>query len=172
MGTSFDSQRDGAFYYRRPISFLYNQGYFPQAPYPYSNSYRLRTTVRPDKKTVLELGWARNDYQSISTLDSNLNHLEAIATYTYSKKLLLRGQYIFTPSLDDNLQTLTGLKGDRHNFSANVLWRSSENTQLSFQYGTNRFLSPASGSSLSPTYETLPVVDTQHFFKIVFEGKF
>lgn len=159
---------------RKPISFLYNQNFFPAPPYAYYNIYKTGALFRVNKKVSGEAGWTKNEFKYAGQIDNNINNFRIAMKYTPVQQFLLRGQYSYTEVNDLSKQLNTGILDykSHHGVAADLVWRTGDHTELLFQYGVSGYMTSNTLFSLSPYGDSFSVLDTQDFIRIAFQGKF
>ncbi|MFA5145098.1 MAG: hypothetical protein WC723_03720 [Candidatus Omnitrophota bacterium] len=158
--------------YRAIQSFLYNQQYYPQAPYPYYNVAKAGLRLAPFKNMEMYIDYAYNEFKAASMNSDGMNHVGFEVAYMPTSKFGMALKYIFSRSQDmDHL-----LAGDdnmigHHNFFGEFRYLPSKDDELILQYGEgnssaigNMVLDPYGGSMLT--------LDTQHIFRAYYRRKF
>lgn len=161
--------------YEQSVPFLYDQGYFEQAPYPYYNIFKTGLEVTPTDKWHIYLDYTRNPKEFSGNIDDNMNHYGIESSYLLTPKIGFFARYTLSQGYDVNR-----LVNDReldyrdyNNFFFEARMILPKDVLLSIQYGVG----PAYNVQTSTTnpalaFYTTAVLQTQHIVRIVFDKKF
>lgn len=159
--------------YRIENPFVYSQGLFPTPPYPYYNIFKSGLRLTPVKDLEIYLDYTRNEFKSAGQIDDNINHIGFEASYLPFKKLGVYFKYVYSRWNDLTLMTQGYSKYylSHHNFFTELRYLPDDFDEFVFQYGE------AGRSNVSTTYTDpfssgLPVLDTQHIFRVYYRRKF
>jgi len=158
--------------YRDLNPFLFNQQYFPQAPYSFYNVFKCGLRLLPIENLEVYLDYTRNEFEATSYNSDSMNHVGLEIGYMPTPKLGMAFKYIYSRSQDmDRLGTGQDLVVGHNNFYAELRYLPSKDDELTMQYGEgntsnigNMVLDPYGGSMLT--------LDTQHIFRTYYRRKF
>ncbi|MBN2097133.1 MAG: tetratricopeptide repeat protein [Candidatus Omnitrophica bacterium] len=158
--------------WRESEPFLYDQGYFPQPPYPWFSIYKAGFGFEPNDKLKLRLEFTKNDYKFASQIDDNINHWGLSADYDLTEKLSLGFNYTLARTY--NLQGRgQGLDyGRHHNVFINFDYKMDDKGVFSLQFGEGAVLPYSTMFTTSPYPGFLPTLDTAHIVRAYFSRKF
>jgi len=162
--------------YREILNYLYDQQYFPTPPYPYYNVVKAGLRLNPFEDLQVYLDYTRNPYEKAGQIDDNMNHVGFEISYLPMKKLGIFLKYTYSrwQDIDKLIQGINKLYG-HHNFFGEVIFRKSEDEDLTFQYG-EASRDPYMGGVLDigwdPYGGSLRTTDTQHIFRLYYRKKF
>jgi len=157
--------------YRSMNPFLYDQQYFPQAPYSFYNVFKCGLRILPIENLEVYLDYARNEFEAASYNSDSMNHVGLEVGYTPTPKLGMTLKYIYSRSQDMDRLGTEDLVESHNNFYAELRYTPSKDDELTMQYGEgntssigNMVLDPYGGSMLT--------LDTQHIFRTYYRRKF
>ncbi len=176
--TTIDSyyyQNDKYYSYVRP--FLYNQGLFPQAPYDFYNVFKSGLRIMPLENMEIYLDYTRNEYETASLINDNMNHMGLEVTYMPTKKMGMSFKYIYSRSKDiiqlpSSDFILTDHPIGHHNFFSEFRYLPSKDDELILQYGVGDTSSISNLASLDPYGGGMLTLDTQHLFRAYYRRRF
>ncbi len=172
---SYYYQNDRYYSYVRP--FLYNQGIFPQAPYDFYNVFKTGLRIMPMANMEIYLDYTRNEYETASLINDNMNHIGLEFTYMPAKKLGMSLKYIYSRSKDiiqfpSSDFGLTDHPIGHHNFFSEFRYLPSKDDELILQYGAGDTSSISNLASLDPYGGGMLTLDTQHIFRVYYRRRF
>ncbi|MHB8158157.1 MAG: tetratricopeptide repeat protein [Desulfocucumaceae bacterium] len=172
---SYYYQNDRYYSYVRP--FLYNQGIFPQAPYDFYNVFKTGLRIIPMANMEVYLDYTRNEYETASLVNDNMNHIGLEVTYMPLKKLGMSFKYIYSRSKDiiqlpSSDFGLTDHPIGHHNFFSEFRYLPSKDDELILQYGVGDTSSIGNLASLDPYGGGMLTLDTQHIFRAYYRRRF
>ncbi len=157
--------------YRSMNPFLYDQQYFPQAPYSFYNIFKCGLRILPLENLEVYLDYTRNEFEAASYNSDNMNHVGLELGYMPTPKLGMTLKYIYSRAQDVNRLGTENLVEGYNNFYAELRYLPSKDDELTMQYGEgntssigNMVLDPYGGSMLT--------LDTQHIFRTYYRRKF
>jgi hypothetical protein len=163
-------------YYSCVEPFLYNQNIFPQAPYDYYNVFKTGLRIAPLKNLEIYLDYTRNEYNTASLINDNMNHIGMEATYMPTPKLGLSLKYIYSRCNDivynGSDYVLTDNIIGHHNFFSEIRYMPSKDDELIMQYGVGDTSSIGNMSSIDPYGGTMLTLDTQHIIRAYYRRRF
>ena len=176
--TTIDSyyyQNDKYYSYVRP--FLYGQGLFPQAPYDFYNVFKSGLRIMPLENMEIYLDYTRNEYETASLVNDNMNHIGLEVTYMPTKKMGMSFKYIYSRSKDivqlpSSDFALTDHPVGHHNFFGEFRYLPSKDDELILQYGAGDTSSISNLASLDPYGGGMLTLDTQHLFRAYYRRRF
>jgi hypothetical protein len=160
--------------YREKVSYLYDQGYFPQAPYPYYNIYKagLRLIPLVDKFEIY-IDYTRNEFELAGQNSENMNHLGCEFVITPTEKFGIVLKYVYSMLKDvDHLKEGVDKMLGHHNFFAEFYYALSKNSQLILEYGEGYINGSGIDYTLDPFGGSLTTLDTQHIIRVYYNFKF
>jgi hypothetical protein len=170
-----DVYSDGSNYYRMQQAILYNQEYFPSAPYSYYNIAKTGLRFNPTKNLEFYLDYTFNDYKLAGPVDDNMNHIGLECSYTPTPKFGMFLRYTFSRWRDINYLSESVDPDSHHNFFAEFIYRKSANEDFTFQYGES-MRDPYMGGVLDIGYDpyggSMKTIDTEHIFRLYYRRKF
>jgi hypothetical protein len=168
------SQNDQYYSYVEP--FLYNQALFPQAPYDFYNVFKTGLRIMPMKNMEIYLDYTRNEYETASLINDNMNHMGMEVTYMPTQKIGMSLKYIYSRCKDiiensSGYGLTDGVKG-HHNFFSEFRYLPSRDDEVILQYGVGDTSSLGNFSSLDPYGGTMLTLDTQHIIRAYYRRRF
>ncbi|TAM38961.1 hypothetical protein EPN54_03705, partial [bacterium] len=147
------SQNDNL--YRYVQDFLFNQNIFPQAPYSFYNVFKSGLRIAPLENMEIYLDYTRNEYETASLINDNMNHVGMEITYMPTKKFGMSFKYIYSRSKDiiqlpSSDFGLTDHPIGHHNFFSEFRYLPSKDDELILQYGVGDVSSIGNLSSVDP----------------------
>jgi len=172
---SFYYQNDK--YYSSILPYLSNQGIFPQAPYEFYNVFKSGLRIVPQDNMEIYLDYTRNEYETASLINDNMNHIGLEFAYMPTKKFGMSFKYIYSRSKDiiqlANLQYgLSDSPVGHHNFFNEFRYLPSKDNELILQYGIGDTSSIGNMSSIDPYGGSLLTLDTQHIIRAYYRCRF
>jgi len=172
---SYYYQNDRYYSYVQP--FLYNQGIFPQAPYDFYNVFKTGLRIMPMPNMEIYLDYTRNEYETASLVNDNMNHIGLELTYMPVKKIGMSFKYIYSRSKDiiqlpSSDYGLTDHPIGHHNFFSEFRYLPSKDDELILQYGVGDTSSISNLASLDPYGGGMLTLDTQHIFRAYYRRRF
>jgi hypothetical protein len=163
-------------YYSCVLPYLYNQGIFPQAPYDFYNVFKTGLSIIPMKNMEIYLDYARNEYETASLVNDNMNHLGMEVTYMPVPKLGASLKYIYSRCKDivsngANYVLTDNIVG-HHNFFSEFRYLPSKDDELILQYGVGDTSSIGNMSSIDPYGGSMLTLDTQHIIRAYYRRRF
>ena len=146
---------------------LYGQGVFEQAPYPFYNIYKAGINLLPMDKMNIYLDYTYNDFMSAGQNSDNMNHLGLQFVYELTEKIGFSFKYTY--SRWKNPVTNSGLTG-HHNFFSEFRYLPSKDSEFNLQYGEGN--SSVIGRMYDPTGGSLLTIDTAHIIRAYYRRKF
>ncbi len=134
----------------------------PAPPYPYFVITQSRLILTPSKELELALTHTYNEFKYASTLDDFMNFSGIEFTYWLTDDISLLGVYRYSKVADFNS---SGKVLGHHNVYLDMAYEISEEARLVLQFG-------ALGNYIEGLGWQSSVLDIQHMFKIIYEGKF
>jgi len=163
-------QNDNLYRYVQP--FLFNQGFFPQAPYSYYNVFKCGMLLRPLENMEVYLDYARNEFEAASLNSDSMNHIGLEVGYMPTKKLGMAMKYIYSRSQDiDRLQSGITSPVGHHNFFSELRYMPSKDDEFIFQYGEGN-TSVIGNMALDPYGGSMLTLDTQHIIRAYYRRRF
>ncbi|MDD5281708.1 MAG: tetratricopeptide repeat protein [Candidatus Omnitrophica bacterium] len=164
-------------YYSYVAPFLYGQGIFPQAPYDFYNVFKAGLRVIPMKNMEIYFDYTRNEYETASLINDNMNHMGMEVAYTPTEKIGMSFKYIYSRCKDIILLPssdygLTDNVVGHHNFFFEFRYRPSKDDEFSMQYGVGDTSSMSNIVSLDPYGGSMLTLDTQHIIRLYYRRKF
>jgi hypothetical protein len=163
--------------YRELRSWLYDQQYFPNAPYPTYDIFKAGLRFLPIDKVEIYLDFTRNEYEKAGQVDNNMNHVGVEINYLPINKLRLALHYQYSrwQDLDTLTQGNTKVTG-HHNAFVEAMYYISKNEDLVLQFGEAGRM-PMYGEIVTVTWDPYPgsiwrSLDTQHFIRLYYRKKF
>lgn len=157
--------------YRGWNRWLYDQGNFPQAPYPFYNIYKAGIDFSPTDKLNFYLDYTYNEFKMAGQNSDNMNHLGLQMVYEPTEKIGLCFKYTYSlwknPILVNQGNTKTI---GHHNFFAEFRFFPTKDDELTLQYGEGN--SSSIGRLYDPTGGSLLTIDTAHIFRAYYRRKF
>lgn len=160
--------------YREKVAYLYDQGYFPQAPYPYYNIYKtgLRLTPIPDKFQIY-FDYTNNEFQLAGQNSENMNHGGCEFVITPTERIGIVLKYVYSMLKDvDNLKAGKDKMIGHHNFFSSFYYSFSKDAQLVLEYGEGYINSSSIDYTQDPFGGSLTTLDTQHIIRAYYRMKF
>mgnify|MGYP001558359991 FL=1 len=157
--------------YRGWNRWLYSQGIFEQAPYPFYNIYKAGINLLPMDKMNVYLDYTYNDFMMAGQNSDNMNHLGMQFVYEPTDKIGFSLKYTYSrwknPVLVNAGDTeITG----HHNFFAEFRYLPSKDSEFNLQYGEGN--SSGIGRMYDPTGGSLLTIDTAHIIRAYYRRKF
>ncbi len=163
-------------YYSYVLPFLYNQNIFPQAPYDFYNVFKTGLRIMPMKNMEIYLDYTRNEYNTASLVNDNMNHIGMEVTYMPTQKLGMSFKYIYSRSkdivFDGSNFVLTDHSVGHHNFYSEFRYMPSKDDELILEYGVGDTSSIGNMSSLDPYGGSMLTLDTQHIIRAYYRRRF
>ncbi len=159
--------------YREALPFLYNQGFFPQVPYPYFDVFKVGMGVRPTDKLQFYLDYTRNEYEWAQIIDDNMNHVGIEASYLPTDRLGLYVRYVYSKVNDISELAEDSRVENRshHSVFSEVRLRVQEDSELVAQYGVGNTNSIAT-TTYTPFGGGVATLDTQHIARLYYRKSF
>ena len=159
--------------YKYILPLLYNQGIFPQAPYPYYNVFKCGLRIAPTDTFEIYIDYTRNEYEAASLNSDGMNHVGIEFAYTPNKKFGMVFKYIYSRSKDIDRMVNGDTKMYVHNnFSNEFRYMPSKDDEFIMQYGIGDAYSISNLSSLDPYGGGSITLDTQHIIRAYYRRKF
>ncbi|MDD5115730.1 MAG: tetratricopeptide repeat protein [Candidatus Omnitrophica bacterium] len=162
--------------YRYVWPYLYNQSIFPQAPYDFYNVFKTGLRIVPMKNMEIYLDYTRNEYETASLINDNMNHIGMEITYMPTEKMGMSFKYIYSRCkdiiYDGSNYGLTDNVVGHHNFFTEFRYMPSKDDEFSIQYGVGDTSSLGNISSLDPYGGSMLTLDTQHIIRAYYRRKF
>ena len=161
--------------YTEMVPFLYDQGFFEQAPYEYYNIFKTGLELTPVDKWHIYLDYTRNPNKFAGNIDDNMNHYGIEACYIPTPKIGFFARYALSQGYDVN-RLVNDQKLDYRNYN-NFFFETRmilpKDVVMSIQYGVGPAYNVATNTS-NPNlaYYATTVLQTQHIIRIVFDKKF
>jgi len=164
-------------YYSYVAPFLNDQGIFPQAPYDFYNVFKTGLRIIPMKNMEIYLDYTRNEYETASLVNDNMNHMGMEITYMPTEKIGMSFKYIYSRCKDIILLPsshygLTDNVVGHHNFFSEFRYTLSKDDEFSMQYGVGDTSSIGNIASLDPYGGSMLTLDTQHIIRAYYRRKF
>ncbi|MCK9432678.1 MAG: hypothetical protein M0R00_06955, partial [Candidatus Omnitrophica bacterium] len=167
-------QNDKYYSYVQP--FLYGQGIFPQAPYDFYNVFKTGLRIAPMDNLEIYLDYTRNEYETASLINDNMNHIGMEITYMPTPKLGVSFKYVYSRckdiTYDGTDYGLTDNVVGHHNFFNEIRYMPSKDDEIIFQYGVGDASSLANMSSVDPYGGSMLTLDTQHIIRAYYRRRF
>lgn len=164
-------------YYRSNLAWLYDQGYFPNAPYASYDIFKAGLRYAPFDNLEMYFSYTRNEYEKAGAVDDNINHSGVEIYYAPFAKLRtgLIYQYSRWQDLDLIAQGDTRMKG-HHNFFADLMYLISKDQDLTLQFG-EASRAPVFGEIISTSRDpysgnTWRCLDTEHIIRLFYRLRF
>jgi tetratricopeptide (TPR) repeat protein len=159
--------------YRVENPWLYDQGLFPQAPYPFYNIFKTGLRLTPlVNKLEIYLDYTRNEYEIAGQNSDNMNHIGCEIAFSPTKKLGIVFKYTYSRWKDlDRLRSGITEPAGHHNFFSEFRYMPSQDDEFIIQYGEGN-TSPIGGISFDPYGGSLSTIDTQHIIRTYYRKKF
>jgi len=158
--------------YRFDEPFLFEQGLFPQAPYPFYNVFKCGLGLMPLENMEIYLDYARNEFESASTNSDNMNHIGMELAYMPTKKLGMVFKYTYSRWKDlDRLRSGITNPVGHHDFFSEFRYLPSKDDELILQYGVGNITS-ISDANIDPYGGSIATLDTQHIIRMYYRRKF
>jgi len=172
---SFYYQNDK--YYSSILPYLSNQGIFPQAPYEFYNVFKSGLRIVPQDNMEIYLDYTRNEYETASLINDNMNHIGLEFAYMPTKKFGMSFKYIYSRSKDiiqlaNSQYGLSDSPVGHHNFFNEFRYLPSKDNELILQYGIGDTSSIGNMSSIDPYGGSLLTLDTQHIIRAYYRCRF
>lgn len=150
---------------------LYSQGIFEQAPYPFYNIYKAGIDLLPMDKMNIYLDYTYNDFMMAGQNSDNMNHLGLQFVYEPTDKLGFSLKYTYSRWKDPVLVNAGNTETiGHHNFFAEFRYLASKDSEFNLQYGEGN--SSAIGRLYDPTGGSLLTIDTAHIIRAYYRRKF
>jgi hypothetical protein len=163
-------------YYSDVAPFLYGQGIFPQAPYDFYNVFKAGLRIIPMKNMEIYFDYTRNEYETASLINDNMNHVGMEITYMPTQKIGISFKYIYSRCkdiiYDGSNYVLTDDIVGHHNFFSEFRYLPSKDDELILQYGVGDTSSIGNVSSIDPYGGSMLTLDTQHIIRAYYRRKF
>jgi len=163
-------------YYSYVAPFLYGQGIFPQAPYEFYNVFKTGLRIIPMKNMEIYLDYTRNEYETASLINDNMNHMGMEVTYMPTEKIGMSFKYVYSRCKDIVLSgsdyVLTDNIVGHHNFFSEFRYMPSKDDEFNMQYGVGDTSSIGNIASLDPYGGSMLTLDTQHIIRLYYRRKF
>lgn len=164
-------------YYSYTVPTLYSQGIFPQAPYDFYNVYKTGLRITPLENMEIYIDYTRNEYETASLVNDNMNHVGMEVTYMPTPKLGISFKYIYSRSKDliqlpSSDYGLTDNVVGHHNFFSEFRYLPSKDDELILQYGVGDTSSIGNMSSIDPYGGSMLTLDTQHIIRAYYRRRF
>jgi len=157
--------------YRGWNRFLFDQGIFEQAPYPFYNIYKAGLDFSPVDKVNIYMDYTYNEFKMAGQNSDTMNHIGLQMVYEPTKKTGLALRYTYSmwknPVLVNQGNTKTS---GHHNFFGEFRYLPSKDDELTIQYGEGN--SSSFGRLYDPTGGSLLTIDTAHIFRAYYRRKF
>ncbi|MBF0620037.1 MAG: hypothetical protein HQL19_07710 [Candidatus Omnitrophica bacterium] len=162
--------------YSARTPFLYNQGYFPQAPYAYHDIFKAGILFKPTDVWNVYVDYARNPNKFAGNIDDNMNHVGIESSYVPTKSLGFFARYTMAKMYDiDRLYNGEGLHYTTYNnVFLEARYLGTKDSKYSLQYGVGPAYMVSGMTTIDPrlSYYTAPVLDTEHSIRMTYEKKF
>ncbi|MFA5356438.1 MAG: tetratricopeptide repeat protein [Candidatus Omnitrophota bacterium] len=160
--------------YRDNLPFLYDQGYFPQAPYSFYNIFKSGLRIVPiANKLEIYLDYTRNEFEMAGQNSENMNHIGCEFVITPTDKLGLVFKYNFSRAKEvAKLIAGNSKMINHHNFFSELYYSFSENDLFALQYGEGYISGSGLNYTLDPFGGSLTTLDTQHIIRAYYRRKF
>lgn len=171
--SSFRTFSDNNQTIRTTSPFLFNQGFYPQPPYPFFDIFRAGIYVAPTEQLEFAFDATRNEFEHAGQIDDNLNHLGFTAAWAPTKRLVVLGRYVVSWAIDaTDLNSGNRAKtASHHNLYGRLTWKLSEDSDLSLEYGEVA-LGTAYLFTVDPLGDFYPTLDTEHLVRILYSNTF
>ena len=171
--SSFTTYTEEGYIFRKLIQGLNHPGVFPLPPYPYFDIFKVGLRLSPLENLEIYLDWTKNEYGWAQGIDDNVNHIGLELAYQPLKNLGFYLRYTYSKMYDySELNDNQGANEDsHHNFFSEVRFSPWEDNEFILQYGVGS-VTPIGVSIGSPFGGSLPVLDTQHIFRVYYRRKF
>lgn len=135
-GNQFITYRHYGMIYREGQTWLYNQEYFPTAPYPTYDIFKGGLRLAPFDNLEMYLNHTRNQYEKAGNIDDNINHTSLELYYLPIKNVNVNlfYQYSRWQDLDKLTQGDLSVKA-HHNFTAEILYLISKDQDIGIKFG-------------------------------------
>jgi len=173
---NFTTFRVGDQVIRRQTVFLYNNFIFPQPPYPWFDIYRAGVHWKVSDALETNVTWTRNEFEYAGQIDGNMNHIGFEASFHPVDRFALLGKYTLSRSV--SLPRIAATSGAsienqrHHNVYFQGLYRVTDDSELSVEFGVGGFVAPSTVFSVNPVEQYFPVLDTQPIVRIAYTGRF
>ena len=157
------------------VPFLYDQGSFEQAPYPYYNIFKSGLELTPTEAWHIYMDYTRNPNEFAGNIDDNMNHYGIETSFVPTPKIGFFARYTLSQGYDIN-RLVNDHQLDYRNYN-NFFFETRmilpKDVTLSIQYGVGpSYDYQTSNTNPSLTFYATHVVETQHIVRIVFDKKF
>lgn len=163
-------------YYSSVAPFLYGQGIFPQAPYDFYNVFKTGLRITPMKNMEIYLDYTRNEYETASLINDNMNHMGMEITYMPTEKIGMSFKYTYSRCKDIYYNGTDYLLTDNvvghHNFFSEFRYMPTKDDEFNMQYGVGDTSSLGNIASLDPYGGSMLTLDTQHIIRVYYRRKF
>ncbi|MBU1998841.1 MAG: hypothetical protein KKE64_05020 [Candidatus Omnitrophica bacterium] len=158
--------------YREMNSWLYSQGLFPNAPYPFYDIFKAGLRINPIDKMEVYFDYTRNEFESAGPTSDNINHAGVEIGYLPTEKLGLYLKYVYSRWKDlERLQQGITTPAGHHNFFAELRYHRTSDDELILQYGESGY-TPIGAVTFDPFGGSLSVLDIQHIIRLYYRRKF
>ncbi|MFA5099354.1 MAG: tetratricopeptide repeat protein [Candidatus Omnitrophota bacterium] len=163
--------------YRATRNWLYDQQYFPNAPYQSYDIFKAEMRFAPFKNLEMYFNWTRNEYEKAGQVDNNMNHIGTEIHYLPTPKLHFNLHYQYSRWQD--LETVaegTGRITGHHNVFLESMYLISKDSDLVLQFGEASRM-PMYGEMITITWDPYPgslwrSIDTQHIIRLFYRLRF
>jgi hypothetical protein len=163
--------------YRATRNWLYDQQYFPNAPYPSYDIFKAGLRFAPFDNLEMYFNWTRNEYEKAGQVDDNMNHIGTEIHYFPVEKLHFNLHYQYSRWEDiDTLTQGTGRIYGHHNVFLETMYLISKDSDLVLQFGEASRM-PMYGEMITITWDPYPgslwrSIDTQHIIRLFYRLRF
>ena len=161
--------------YETSVPFLYDQGSFEQAPYPYHNIFKAGLELPLTDKWHVYLDYTRNPNKFAGNIDDNMSHYGIETSYLLTPKIGFFARYALSQGYDINRLVNDHELDNRdyHNFYFETRMILPKDLMMSIEYGVGPAYNIATSTS-NPglAFYATAALQTQHIVRIVFDKKF
>jgi hypothetical protein len=161
--------------YRENVAYLYDQGFFDQAPYEYRNIFKTGLHLQPTSIWDLYFDYTRNPDMFASNIDDNMDHFGVETSLIPTKSLGLFARYTRSRGYDLNRLNKDKVLERRiyHNFFVEGRYLAPRDNNFSLQYGVGpAYFVETSSTNPALSYYAAPVLSTQQTVRLIYEKKF
>jgi len=155
--------------------FLYSQNLFPQPPYEFYNVFKTGLRIMPLQNMEIYLDYTRNEFETASLINDNMNHVALELAYMPVKKMGMSFKYTYSRSKDiqyDGTNYFLGKVAGHHNFFTEFRYLPSKDDEFIMQYGVGDTSSIGNLVSWDPYGGSMLTLDTQHIIRAYYRRKF
>jgi len=172
--SSWKTYSDNGKIYREKVAYLYDQGYFPQAPYPFYNIYKTGLRLIPlIDKLEIYLDYTYNEFKLAGQNSENMNHggCEFVITPTEKMGIVLKYVYSMLKDVEHLKEGVDKMIG-HHNFFAQLYYTLTKDSQVILEYGEGYINGTGIDYTVDPFGGSLTTLDTQHIVRAYYRLKF